>query len=431
MQNLQLLLHIPDLASVDAQTSVSWCLFDRQSNLLREGVGQLMPTGQIPRAERTLIVIPARRVVYIETPLPPVSTTKRDALLRYAIEDKLTIDPATVHAVVLGTSASLKPVSHVNRHVNMHVVAAIDRAWFASVLRWLHDAGIEPAQAVSAAALIPVASGEWGVVLDGAHGLTRRADGFAYSFDIEQSVNQTNGVPNNVPVVPPFALALALREAREHQCSPTQLTVFIDQPTDAPWIAAWQRALDCPVRISARPAPRMVASSAGNLLAGDFSPRSTRNQWMAMLKPAIAAFVLIAILQLGFTVIDAWRLDQRRRSLENDMTQVFKTAFPTAQAIVDPPLQMQRNLESMKRERGLSTSDDVRLLIAGLATILNAVPNLLPQRITISEGTVTLLAAVPDPQQQAALRSRATETLGATFDVNAENIVRLTLNAAR
>ncbi len=417
MQNLQLLLHIPDLASVDAQTSVSWCLFDRQSNLLREGAGQLTPTGQVPRAERTVIVIPARRVVYIETPLPPVSTTKRDALLRYAIEDKLTIDPATVHAVVLGNSASPK--------TNTHVVAAIDRAWFASVLRWLGDAGIEPAQAVSAAALIPVASGEWGVVLDGAHGLARRADGFAYSFDIEQA--QTNGVP----ITPPFALALALKEARDHQCSPTQLTVFIDQAADAPWVAAWQRALDCPVRISARPAPRMVALSAGNLLAGDFAPRSTGNEWMAMLKPAIAAVALIAILQLGFTVIDAWRLDQRRRSLENEMTQVFKTAFPNAQAIVDPPLQMQRNLESMKRERGLSTGDDVRVLIAGLTAILKSVPNLLPQRITISEGSVTLLAAVPDPQQQAALRSRAAETRGATFNVDAENIVRLTLNTAR
>lgn len=424
MQNLQLLLHIPDLASVDAQTSVSWCLFDRQSNLLREGVGQLIPTGMIPRAERTVIVIPARRVVYIETPLPPVSATKRDALLRYAIEDKLTIDPATVHAVVLGTSATLKS----NMHANAHVVAAIDRAWLASVLHWLRDAGIEPAQAVSAAALIPVASGEWGVVLDGAHGLARRTDRFAYSFDIEQA--QTNGVPVAPLSAPPFALTLALKEARDHQCSPTHLTVFIDQPADAPWIAAWQRALDCPVRVSARPAPHMVTFSEGNLLAGDFAPRSTGNAWMAILKPAVAAVVLIAILQLCFTVIDVWRLDQQRRSLEADMTQVFKAAFPTAQAIVDPPLQMQRNLESMKRERGLSTSDDVRMLIAGLTAIVKSVPNLLPQRITINEGTVTLLAAVPDPQQQATLRSRAAETRGATFNVDAENIVQLTLKAA-
>ena len=396
---------------------MSWCLFDRQSNLLREGAGQLMPMGQIPRAERTVIVIPARRVVYIETPLPPVSATKRDALLRYAIEDKLTIDPATVHAVVLGTSAPPSP--------NTHVVAAIDREWFAGVLRWLRDADIEPTQAVSTAALIPVASGEWGVVLDGAHGLARRSDGFAYSFDIEQA--QTTGVP----LTPPFALTLALKEASDHQCSPTQLTVFIDQPTDAPWIAAWQRALGCQVRISARPAPRMVTLSAGNLLAGDFAPRSTGNEWLATLKPVISAAVLIAILQLGFTVIDAWRLDQRRRSLENEMTQVFKTAFPNAQAIVDPPLQMQRNLESMKRERGLSNSDDGRVPIAGLTAILKSVPNLLPQRITISEGTVTLLTAVPDPQQQAALRSRAAETRGATFNVDAENIVRLTISAAR
>ena len=125
-------------------------------------------------------------MVYIETPLPPVSAAKRDALLRYAIEDKLTIDPATVHAVVLGVAAS--------NDATIHVVAAIDRAWLTSVLRWLGDAGIEPAQAVSAAELIPVATGEWGLVLDGAHGLARRADGFAYSFDVDSAGANSSGI---------------------------------------------------------------------------------------------------------------------------------------------------------------------------------------------------------------------------------------------
>ena len=221
LQNFQLLLTIPDLPMLDAETAVSWQLFDRQSGLLREGTGVLAPAGNVPRAERTVIVIPARRIVCIETPLPPVSAQKRDALLRYAIEDKLTIDPATVHAVVLGTSASAKSAK-----ANTHVVAAIDRAWFAGVLQVLRSVGIEPAQAVSTAALIPVSSGEWGVVLDSEHGLACRADGFAYSFDVA-------AYGGSIPLEPPFALALALKEARDHQLAPSQLTVFVDQSAGA------------------------------------------------------------------------------------------------------------------------------------------------------------------------------------------------------
>ena len=424
MQNLQLLLHIPDQSGFDAQTAVSWQLFDRQSKLLRAGAGLLAASGDVPRAERTVIVIPARRIVCIETPLPPVSANKRDALLRYAIEDKLTIDPATVHAVVLGTPASPKS--------NNHVVAAIDRAWFAGVLRWLSDAGIAPAQAVSAAALIPVADGEWGLVLEGAHGLAQRPDGFAYSFDISTEGHQSADA-SVVPLAPPFALALALKEARDKQLSPSRLTVFVDQPADqaghAPWVDAWQRALGCQVRVVARTAQQMVPMSAGNLLSGDFAARSSMRGWMVMFKPAIAIAALITILQLAFTVIDAWRLDQRRRALEAEMTQVFREVFPKAQAIVDPPLQMQRNLDALKRERGLSAADDARLLLARLTAIVKSVPNLTPASITISESTVTVEASVPDPRQQAMLKSRSTETHGATFAVDTTNSVRLTMKA--
>ena len=407
---------------------MSWHLFDRQSALLREGAGTLMPASHVPRAERTVIVLPARRVVYIETPLPPVSAQKRDALLRYAIEDKLTIDPATVHAVDLGTAAAPKS--------NTHVVAAIDRAWFAGVLRWLREAGIEPAQAVSAASLIPVAPNEWAVVLEGAHGLARRPDGFSYSFDISKTGGTPGDAPERVPglpLEPPFALTLALKEARDGHASPSQLTVFVDQPADqsadAPWVVAWQRVLGCPVRVAARPAPRMVTADAGNLLSGEFAAHSAGLGWVTLLRPAIALAALIAILQMAFTVIDAWRLDQRRRTLESEMTQLFKAAFPKAQAIVDPPLQMQRNLEAIKREAGFGTVNDARVLLAELTAIVKSVPGLTPASITIREGAVSVEAKVPDQQQQLALKVRVTETPGATFSVDANNIVRLNMQA--
>ena len=128
-------------------------------------------------------------------------------------------------------------------------------------------------------------------------------------------------------------------------------------------------------------------------------------------------------------MIDAWRLDQRRRALEAEMTQVFREVFPKAQAIVDPPLQMQRNLDALKRERGLSAADDARLLLAHLTAIVKSVPNLTPASITISESTVTVEASVPDPRQQAMLKSRATGTHGATFAVDTTNSVRLTMKA--
>ena len=419
MQNLQLLLHIPDLPTLDTETLVSWQLFDRQADLLRDSIGALTTLADVPRAERTVIVIPARRVVYIETPLPPVSAAKRDALLRYAIEDKLTIDPATVHAVVLGVAAS-------NGTTN-HVIAAIDRDWLAGALRWLGDAQIEPKQAISAAELIPVGKDEWGLMLDGPHGLARRADGFAYSFDVENSGASNSSIPDD----PPFALALALKEARDHHISPAQLIVFTHHTNAAPWITTWQRVLECPIKVAALPEARMVSTGAGNLLVGEFAPRSTGNGWRKALKPASVLIATIAVLQIAFIVIDAWRLDQRRRVLEKEMTQVFKEAFPKAQAIVDPPLQMQRNLDTMKRERGIGTTDNARLALAQVAAILNDVSASVPQRVSIREDVVSIETLVTDPAMQSAVKSRVAETPGATSNIDSSNIVRVTVRVQR
>lgn len=318
----------------------------------------------------------------------------------------------------------------------MHVVAAVDRAWFASVLRWLRTGGIDPAQAVSSAALIPVAAGDWGVTLEGEHGLARRPDGFAYSFD----VSAHGGKPGEsgtrtIPLEPPFALALALKEAHDQRASPARLNVFVDQSADqtvnAPWVEAWQRVLGVAVQAVARPAARMVKADAGNLLTGEFAPRSSARDGLAFFKPALAIAALIALLHTGLTVIDAWRLDARRRALEAQMTQVFKEAFPKAQAIVDPALQMQRNLDAMKREAGLDSADNARTALATLSAILKTVPGLIPQSVTIRDNSASMEVAVPTPAQQASLRSRAAETRGATFAVNAGNIVSLVVKADR
>ena len=175
----------------------------------------------------------------------------------------------------------------------------------------------------------------------------------------------------------------------------------------------------------------MVAADAGNLLAGDFAPRSSNREWLGLLKPAVALAVAIAILQLSFTVIDAWRLDQRRRALEGEMTQVFKDAFPKAQAIVDPALQMQRNLDAMKRERGQGPVDAAQDSLARLTSILNVAPGLIPKRVVVREGVATVEATVADRALQSALKSRAAGVSGSTFSSGAGDTVSISMKTAR
>jgi len=419
-----LVLSIPDLPRLDPDSPVEWTLLDSANAILRSGAG---PLASMPAAERIVALAPVGRLLFIETALPPVAPAKRDALLRYAIEDKLTIDPSTVHAVVLGKADGGK-----------HVVAAIDRTWLVGVLQWLKQAGRSPDSLISSSAGIPVAADNWAVVFDAGRGFAKRSDGFVYSLDVGAARE------------PPFGLMLALKEAREHQHAPAALLLQSmpsrahSAPPDAVLAGQWEAALGVPVRLAAPPADHLpfllTAAKSANLLTGDFAPREAIGRWMDLLKPALLVAALMVAGQVAFTLIDNWRLNGERAALEREMTQLFKTSFPAAQAIIDPPLQMQRNLQQLKRERGLPADTDAQMLIARLASLMQSLPGapVSVTTLTVRDGMATLEAMLASAEQLAHLQRAVARVPGATVGNTAGNAadaspaplaVRVTLRA--
>ena len=69
------------------------------------------------------------------------------------------------------------------------------------------------------------------------------------------------------------------------------------------------------------------------------------------------------------TAFDTWRLQRERNTLEAQRETIFRSAFPEAKVVVDPDLQMARNLAELKRARGLAGGDEflVRMTAAARA----------------------------------------------------------------
>lgn len=416
---LTLLLFIPDLPRFDPATSARWTLLDAGAALLRDGEA---PLSALPHADRVVAVAPVNRLLFIETALPPVSPAKRNALLRYAIEDKLTIDPSTVHAVVLGRTGDSEAAPR-------HVIAAIDRSWLSAALAWMQQAGFTADSLVSSASAIGVSDGEWAVVLDPQHGFARRADGFVYNFDLGAGRE------------PPFGLVLAVNEARKRHLSPGSLVL---QPGEGgtlePALAAeWSRVLELPVKIGSGAdsghRALLAASRSANLLSGEFAPREAGSTWLRLLRPALTVLALIACAQFAFTLIDNTRLQRERLALDNEMTQLFRQAFPAAQAVVDAPLQMRRNLAQLKLERGLVTEGDARTLIAQLTLLLQGVPGSpAVAGLQIRDGVATLDTVLDAPAQEAALQRAVNALPGAVLTTQPGSkapavLARITLKA--
>lgn len=345
-------LFLPDTDTFTAATRVRWQLTRPHG----ETTGDCA-LADVPHEPGVIAVLPLTRIAFIDALLPPVSAQKRNELLAFAIEDKLTIDPATIHAVVLGPSLS---------GANRHVVAAVDKRWLADALEAIGSAGLRVTQAVAASALQTPAPGSWRASFDATDGMAVRPDGLAFVLDALDANDK--GAP--------FALKLALNEARAAGASavPHRIDVAASVAINA---EAWRMALDVPVaEINASSVAASNDIARANLLTGAFAHRDT-TAWRAALRPALWLCAALIALQVLFVSLDAWRLQHERTRLEAAMKSTFQTAFPQATTIVDARLQMTRNLADLKRERGMG-DDAVLVTLAALATFAHTSANAMP-----------------------------------------------------
>jgi len=336
-------LLVPAVDRPGADTPFAWSLADGRGRQLREGS---TPLAGAPRAEIVEAVLPASRVLFARLKLPRVNAATIRELLPFAVEDRLVADPAQIHAVPGATNARGETL-----------VAVVDRAWLEETLAVLARSGLAPARAVCESALLPAEPGKWHAVLGESRCFLVEDDGHAVAFD------QPAGAE------PPLAVRIAADEAAHRDSGPRNLGVLVEPGLTVPDVALWGERVGVKVVAAqgslALAAP--LAPTAIDLLAGDFARRSAGIASLRLPRLAWALAAAIAILQLGFTVADWWRLERERRSLEAERESIFRAAFPEAKTVVDPALQMRRNLAALQRARGRASATDFLPLVTAAA----------------------------------------------------------------
>ena len=338
----------------------------------------------LPAADERWLVLPASRVL-----LSSLTLSKRamrqlsgasNPALGNALEDKLMLDPAQVH-VALGKSLA----------GDVHPVAVIELAWLEQALTLCRQSGIEPFGAIPETLLWQgdSVSGTWAARWRGHDGFVRSGPSAGFALD------------DGAREIPPLALQLAVAEARRQDASPTAIVVETAQENgievDA---AAWSRSLNCPVllqTLQADPQPPVL-----NLLQGAFASRRRGGQGIFGLaglaalagnsaqagKYRLAGGLLAATLAVHVlgTLADWARLSHENRQLRSEMRQVFQEVFPQTQAIVDPTLQMQRQLADLRRARGFAEPGDYLHAVSAVAGQVGGV-----SAMRYENGKLTLL----------------------------------------
>jgi general secretion pathway protein L len=332
---MKLRIFLPDTERPEASAHLPWMLFDSRGSLLREGDS---PPADIPHAEAVEAVLPSTRVLFARLKLPRVNASTIRELLPFAVEDRLLADPAHIHAVAGPTDARGETV-----------VAVIDREWFHGMLAALAGSGIHPTRAWCESAILAGGHGDWNLVLGTTRGMLVDDEGISTTFD--------SGSFTTLPL----AIRIALDEASQRGERPTSVRVHTEGATPLPDLAPW--SAESGVKFSpggqwealARDEP---PPNAINLLTDEFATRPSGLARLRVPRAAIALVAVIALLQIALVGIDAWRLERERAVLEARREAIFRDAFPEAKVVVDPELQMSRNLAELRRTRGLASDDD-------------------------------------------------------------------------
>jgi general secretion pathway protein L len=330
---MKLRIFLPAAERPDASTRFAWFLADNKRQVLREGTSIL---ADIPRADEVEAVLPSARVLFARLKLPRVSPATIRELLPFAVEDRLLADPSHIHAVAGHKDAK-----------GDTIVAVIDREWLRAMLDALARAGLRPTRAWPESCVLAGGHDDWNLVWSESSGMLVDDDGVSATFDHDPS----RGMP--------LALRLALDEAAARGERPTQVRVHTDGAATLPDLERWSAETGLPfkpgtqwsVLAKSEPSNRCI-----DLLVGEFAPRSAYP--LKLPRAVVVLAAAIALFQLGFVAVDAWRLTAERAALEARREAIFRAAFPEAKVVVDPDLQMKRNLADLKRTRGLAVSDE-------------------------------------------------------------------------
>ena len=295
----------------------------------------------LPKADSVVLVLADTDVSWHRITVPKAPVARQRAALAGVLEDQLLDDPAAMHLALAPGAVGGQSAW----------VAAIDKAWFASELRALEKAGVQVERAV------PLSWPE-----DTPLGHFSAAFGADAGAPMQLTWSDANGVA-----------AIGVQGALARQMLP----IWAAQP--ARWSA--HPAVAAPAErwlgrgvLVLTDEQRMLqaARSLWNLRQFDLTPRhrgmlALRDGWRRFRSAAWrpVRYGLIAMVALQVLGLNLWAWHQQRQldGKRDAMTQLLRSTHPQVRAVLDAPVQMQRETDSLRTAAGKRGDSDFETLL--------------------------------------------------------------------
>jgi len=381
-----------------APSRCEWALIGERQSVQGEGTLAELPRG----ADRIQLVIPAAQVLLTRANLPRGARRRAGQMLAFAVEEATAAEPDANLVSWLGAAG------------DADALAVVDKQGLKLWRDALEAVGLRAYEVQSEILLLPRSSGAWSLAWDG-------REGFLRTGEFEGAATDSGDAAS-----PPLSLHLMLEEAQRRGARPDAIAVHVTAPGAAPDLAAWQRDLGIPLHLLGTWDWRTAPEQAGIGLAQE------RRRWrmspvaLARLRPA--AWIAGAALVLhGAALITDWMLlASQQRTVRAQMEARFRRVFPDAVAVVDPALQMRRQLAAARHRAGVPDGGDFAPMIEKVAAGLKTLPAGGLRTVSYESGRMSLEFAA---SEEAALRRTVARLMQAGLIVDVTGPRRITVRA--
>lgn len=347
MSKLIVSLPYPSLAG-NGNTSYHYVLSNDAQNRGKSGVATL---SELPKADATILVVPAHALSWHQIDLPKVPKARLRAALDGLLEERLLDDTSAM-------ALALSPEAQTGKAAVGAWVAACDKAWLTSNLQALDAGGSRITQVVPE--FWP--QNETQIVVSGVpeEAWITRADAQGV-ITVPLRAGDTSGVlgallanfsPETPILAEPAVVALA-EQIFSHKVALRQHSEGLLQSATSLWeLAQFEQSL------------------SGDSQGLKSVIRHWQNFWQSPAwRPArwgLVAFLLTNIVGLN---VWAWQqkssLDAKRTQMNNLLTQ----SFPNVKVVVDAPQQMGRELSVLRQSTGANTAQNFESMLSAISSI--------------------------------------------------------------
>jgi general secretion pathway protein L len=314
------------LLRLTADSTASWCPVGTPERVTH---GALAEAARAIAGKSVRVLVPTEAVTLLSARIP---TRQRQRLLQalpFVLEDQLAADVETLHFAAAARSGG-----------DDVPCAVVDRATLRGWLDALQAAGIAPDAMVPDVLALPRAAGEWSMLAES--GSIRLRSGEMRGFACDSATL-------------PHLLPLLLQNDEQR---PTRLQ-FHDGDSSGEvqrLLQAWcdTQGIELQrVPLAGDALPLLAAGAQRgdnlNLLQGEFSRREKTRQLWQPWRAAALLVVLLTLLHGGMAGARYVALASEEAQLATQIEQVYRSAFPESQRVVNARIQMEQKLAELRR----------------------------------------------------------------------------------